>query len=123
MSQGWRILDALKGILLIATLLQGITPDPVDLASSRALLLICPILGNDNGLQQDDGSPFHVCEPLQPDLALRCRQTEDDEPVRVRALNHPSCQDSVFDTQYTGHNSDGGGRSNGLIRSLCRFLC
>jgi hypothetical protein len=65
--------------LLIASAIQGVTPDAKDLASIKALWFFCPVLAEANSLADDDGLPDDVCEPVRSaaDLMIRTAKPGD----------------------------------------------
>jgi hypothetical protein len=64
MGQGRLLHSFCVHLLLVALAIQGITPDPHDLASINALKILCPTLpGSDQPLDADD-FPDEICEPF-----------------------------------------------------------
>ncbi len=112
-----------RGLLLVVTAMQGLTPDLNDLASPRALLLLCPSTADVNPLRVEDDSPDEVCEFM--------------EPVQARGLfpkpdHHPSSGFKMpFASSHAGRSMAVGLTGNGgiVIRplslrcDLCRLLC
>jgi hypothetical protein len=70
MGQGRRFVYFWLCIVLIATAMQGITPDAQDLASLNLLRMISPVLGSDFGSPGEDGPTAEVCEPLRMDQVV-----------------------------------------------------
>jgi hypothetical protein len=65
MRQGRSHATLIRCLLLLVTAVQGLTPDHDDLASSRALVLLCPSSPDNPSFQIDDDSPDEVCEILE----------------------------------------------------------
>jgi hypothetical protein len=78
MGQGRHFPSLTSGILLIAVAIQGMAPDAQDISSPRAILLLCPILGDEHSFQDEDDSPDDVCEMAQLiSSGLACHQRND----------------------------------------------
>jgi hypothetical protein len=71
-------------IILIATMNQGITPDPQDLASAKLLSVVCSVLGFECGLDDEDNSADDACEPFRLEQNSRIRQVGHKIPPRGR---------------------------------------
>ena len=73
MGQGRHIQSLVRGFLLIAVAIQGITPDAQDLASPRAIQLLFPNLDEDRAIRDEDDLPDDVCEsaPLKSNWVSR----------------------------------------------------
>jgi hypothetical protein len=80
MGQGRRFAYFWLCIVLVATAMQGITPDAQDLASLKLLRMICPTFGSDLGSPGEDEPAAQVCEPLQRDQGARKPQTANEIP-------------------------------------------
>jgi hypothetical protein len=70
--------------VLIATAIQGITPDPQDLASQKLLRVICPMVGSDPGSQDQHESVGQVYEPVRVDQGSRIPQVAPKTPLPGR---------------------------------------
>ena len=64
MYQGNWISSTIRVLLLIVMSIQGFTPDLHDIASHRAMILLCPSLLGPSYVVEDD-SPDDVCEYLE----------------------------------------------------------
>jgi hypothetical protein len=123
MGQGRRFPHFWRCIILIATAIQGITPDPQDLASLKLLRMICPMVGSDLELQAEDESVDDVCEPLRTDQGSRIRQLASKTPLRgpIAIITCPE----IFSPdlcRVASHRNDEP-RPHGLIHSLGRLRC
>ncbi len=63
-------------LLLIATGLQGITPDATDLASPLGLRMLCQLLGDSHPWGDKDDGPDVLCGPTQA-----CKRRDLNEMV------------------------------------------
>jgi hypothetical protein len=112
-------------ILLIATAIQGFTPDAQDLASIKPLWLLCRVLARPATLSDDDALPDEVCEPMTAEMDALMRQRADSaEAVILQGLVTDrllrACQSEAARSsadRCTTHLSDG------LIYTLCRLVC
>jgi hypothetical protein len=108
--------------LLIATAIQGIAPDAEDLASLRALRLICPIPYSPTDPTEDGDSPDDVCGSVQLEMNLRVRRA-DDVPLPWLL---PADLRSGFFLPTFGQSPFLSCRTWGLdlqIHTLCRLTC
>jgi hypothetical protein len=110
--------------LLIASAIQGITPDAHDLASIKALWLFCPVRAEAGRLADDDGLPDDVCGPAQSAAALIIRTGKSGD------VSHPAytSTESLLPTfqscalrSVSRHSCSA--RIDDLIYSLCRINC
>ena len=100
-----RLLFWSLAILLVAMAIQGIAPDATDLASGRALGVICSVLGNAWFPWVDDGTKPEVCRPPQRETTQILREGLKHLPAlgfepRVSAppiytLSEPPCEPVV----------------------------
>jgi hypothetical protein len=111
-------------VLLIATAIQGLTPDAHDLASIKALWLFCPVLAEANCLADDDGLPDEVCGPARSAANLIFRTGKS------REVPYPAfaSTDSFLPTFQTNalrsiSRHPFSARIDDLIYSLCRINC
>jgi hypothetical protein len=110
--------------LLIASAIQGVTPDAHDLASIKALRLFCPLLANAGTLADDDGLPDEVCGPIQAAAHLIIRA------AKLRNVAHPAfastesllptLQSASMRLVWRHHVS---ARIDDLAYCLCRINC
>ncbi len=110
--------------LLIASAIQGLTPDADNLASTKALQVLCQIPG-DGGSATDQTLPLwgEVCEgpgnPSEQDIArVRCRA--DEVASKCNPDGAPLDGSSFGRSLVTRQR---GAPPCGLTRSLCRPLC
>ena len=125
MCQGRLYHSVCLHFLLIAIAIQGVTPDPQDLASNNCLRLFCPALGDPNALADDDGMPDDVCVPAASEIEslLHGRSESLDPPCRM-------CPSTEFDplavhlrAARPGQRVGNQARSDQLIYSVCRLNC
>jgi hypothetical protein len=81
MGQGMDSRHFWRCILLIAAAVQGITPDPQDLASLQLLRVIGPMLGVELGSTEGQESAVDVCEPIQVNHGSPIRRAADKIPL------------------------------------------
>jgi hypothetical protein len=81
MGQGRHSRHFWRCIILIAASIQGITPDPQDLASLTLFRLICPMPESELGSTENRESVADVCEPLRLDDGSRIRQGASKLPL------------------------------------------
>ena len=123
MGQGRRFPHFWRCIILIAAAIQGITPDPQDLASLKLLRMICPMVGADVESHEDHESAGDVCEPLQMDRGSRIRQLARKTPRRGR-IAIITCPEIVSpDLCRVASHRNEHPRPHGLIHSLGRLRC
>ena len=110
--------------LLIASAIQGITPDAQDLGSIKALRLFCPLLADVNSLAEDDGLPDEVCGPAQSAVALFIRLATSGDLTHPAFASIesilPACQEHAV-RSVTRHSCSA--RIADLIYTLCRINC
>lgn len=125
MGQGRLYTSICLHLLLIATAIQGVTPDPQDLASIKPLWLICRILAGPDPMSDDDRLPDDVCEPMSAEMSAVMRHPADS----ARTVNLPrlvterlltACQSDVARSSTDGRTNAAG---DGLIYTLCRLIC
>jgi hypothetical protein len=112
-------------LVLIACAIQGVTPDPQDLASNNCLLILFPTLADPNCLIDDNGMPDEVCRPAESEIDSLWRASAASNELPCSA--HASRERPA----HTIHASaarvpDWGGdlaRVGELIYSLCRLNC
>jgi hypothetical protein len=80
MGQGRQFAYFWLCIVLVATAMQGITPDAQDLASLKLLRMICSTLGSDFGSPGEDEPAPEVCEPFRMDQGARNPQGANEIP-------------------------------------------
>jgi hypothetical protein len=110
--------------LLIASAIQGLTPDADNLASTKTLQVLCQLPG-DRGSTTDNAAPSwgEVCEGLRNASELnitRVRCQADDVASQcnsVRSRFDASPFERSLATRHCGVPPCG------LTRSLCRALC
>jgi hypothetical protein len=111
-------------ILLIAVAIQAILPDAHDLASLRALNLVCVLLSLDLDVSSVDCEPSEeVCGPVRSDIALEMRELVRKLAATGFDLNGPTglmigpgnSRCSSLDSAVL--------RFDDLIHFLCRLIC
>jgi hypothetical protein len=111
-------------ILLVATAIQGGTPDPHDLASIKPLWLLCGVLGDPETLSDNDGLPDEVCEPMSAQPSVMARQRAEPAPAMIRdcpAKFVLSSFRSGADGLLAAH--DNTRHREQMIYMLCRLVC
>jgi hypothetical protein len=98
MRQGRSLATLIRCLLLLVTAVQGLTPDLNDLASSRALVLLCPSSADTRSFQFEDDSPDDVCEILESFQTGLMVRHADDLPQSDLTIHARSAQStrSVF---------------------------
>jgi hypothetical protein len=123
MGQGRHFRHFWRCIILIAAAIQGITPDPQDLASLQLFRVICPMLGVELGSTEGHESTAEVCEPLRLDQGSRIRHGAGKLPlpggIQI-AVGPPSF--SPDDQPVASHRKEDL-RPHGLIPPPCRLRC
>ncbi len=111
-------------LVLIAIAIQGVTPDANDMASLHAVRFLCPVLADPGAVRDDDGSPDEVCEPVRLEIDWNtCRHTQCNEPAVDDLASIELISDAPRPRYSLVAAGDGDGRTNGLIRRLCRCNC
>jgi hypothetical protein len=110
-------------IILMTTAIQGITPDRQDLASLKWLRMICPMLGSELGMQEENESVADVCEPLRMDQGSRIRQVANKIPLpgRIAIMTCPEIL-SRDGRRVASHRNEELW-PHALIHSLARLRC
>jgi hypothetical protein len=110
--------------LLIASAIQGVTPDAQDLASIKALRLFCPLLAEAKSLADDDGLPDDVCGPAQSaaNSIIRTAKSRDIPHAAFASTESllPAFQSSAL---RSGSRRRYSAMIDNLLYSLCRFNC
>ena len=111
--------------LLIATAIQGLTPDAHDLSSLNALRVICPALAGSNTEPQDDGLPDEVCAPatIETKQASHPNAASNDRVTFARAANEYAgitANSSAYRSRKDGSDMK---RTDDLLHCLCRLNC
>ncbi len=89
MYQGSWISSTIRALLLIVTTIQGLTPDLHDLASPRAMILLCPSLLGPSYLVEDD-SPDDVCDYLEIGNSCKAlREAHQPSPSILEIISGP----------------------------------
>jgi hypothetical protein len=123
MGQGRRFPHFWRCIILIATAIQGITPDPQDLASLKLLRMICPILGPDFRSRGEDESVADGYEPLRMDQCSRIRQVANELPFSGPMPIWTCAWTISPDVRPVGSHRNEVSRPHGLSPSLGRLRC
>ena len=123
MGRGMRFPHFWWCIVLIATAVRGITPDPQDLASLNLLRMICPMLGSELGSQEEDELVGAVCEPLRMDQRSRIRQIVGKIPLPGRIAIITSPEKFSPDARRVASHRNDELWPHGLIHSLGRLRC
>jgi hypothetical protein len=124
MGNGTRFFSILvQLLLLIAVAVQGITPDANDLASTKALQLLCT-LATDLEMPGDDANSVcgDVCGSLRHTVRLAYREAVDADYFAVVS----SCSHTHLDDSATSGSLAIRVRSlpsDDLPRVLCRLVC
>jgi hypothetical protein len=112
-------------LLLVAVAIQGITPDPHDLASLNALRLLFPDITEPCSADGNDESPNDVCGSVQLEMHLAIRKRTD-----LRALPFIGFLTTAHSIPLTAHATHllpsalvPNARLGDLIHSLCRLNC
>jgi hypothetical protein len=111
--------------LLIATAIQGITPDAQDLASLKPLWMLSRMLAAPDAMSGDDGLPDEVCatlpaeievvahHPAEPTDSANLERFATERLSRTRRAGAPGSPPAWRNV----------GGSGGLIFTLCRLVC
>jgi hypothetical protein len=112
-------------LLLIATAIQGVTPDAQDIASLNALRLLCPALAGSNALASDDGLPDEVCglNTWEMELVLRARGDSDEQTSHTFFCSDKNGQTTRSSALLPVIRGGNPADANDLIHSLCRLNC
>ena len=123
MGQGRQIQSLGQRILLIAVAIQGITPDPDDLASSRSVLVLCPALADDDAGRGVDDWPDDAC--AVPPLNLGWPKRQKAEEPRLAGLRTAPSPGPILPGDDPRLVSQAGipVRFPRIIHALCRLIC
>jgi hypothetical protein len=109
--------------LLVASAIQGITPDAQDLGSAKALWVFCPVLADAGSLADDDGLPDEVCGPAQSAALIIRMASSDDVAYPAFASTEPLLAPIQASALRSNSRRPCSARINELIYSLCRINC
>jgi hypothetical protein len=109
--------------LLVASAIQGITPDAQDLGSAKALWLFCPVLADAGSLADDDGLPDEVCGPAQAAALIIRMARSGDVAYPAFASTEPLLPTIQTNALRSNSRRRCSARINNLIYSLCRINC
>jgi hypothetical protein len=123
MGQGRHIQLLLRGILLIAMAIQGITPDTDDLASSRAITVLLPILNDDHSPCDEADSPDDVCELVQLDLVRQILPKVEGRFFLGLSARPTSGQDLRCGAALRAFLCGGALQPPLGLETLCRMIC
>jgi hypothetical protein len=90
-------------LLLIAVAIQGFTPDADDLASLRALHVLCPFTNHSSPWEDQEDLPDEICEAVQPGTKMSVRGMVEETPARE---SYPGLSDSRQDADPSGIRED-----------------
>jgi hypothetical protein len=90
-------------LLLIAVSIQGFTPDLNDLASLRALHVLCPFTNHSSPWEDQGDLPDEICEPVQAGRKMSVRGMVDETTAPE---SHPGLGDSGQETGQSGMRED-----------------
>ena len=109
--------------LLVASAIQGITPDGQDLGSAKALWLLCPVLADADSLADDDSLPDEVCGPAQSAALIIRMARPGDVAYPAFASTEPLLPPIQTNALRSNSRRPCSVRINDLIYSLCRINC
>jgi hypothetical protein len=90
-------------LLLIAVAIQGFTPDLNDLASLRALHVLCPFADHSSPWEDQEDLPDEICEPVQAGRKMSVRGMVDETTA---SESYPGLDDSGQDGGQSGMRAD-----------------
>jgi hypothetical protein len=109
--------------LLVASAIQGITPDAQDLGSVKALCLFCPVLTDAGPSDDDDGLPDEVSGPAQSAALIIRMARPGDVAFPAFASTDPLLPPIQSNALRSNSRRPCSARINDLIYSLCRINC
>ena len=124
MGYAIRLQSIFTRILLVTVAIQGMAPDATDLASGRALGVICSVLGNTSFLRFDDGAKLEVCGPAQREaMQVMKRGVEAPEGLGFEPKGSASPINALASSRLSHPNTNGLALLDDLVQSLCRLRC
>jgi hypothetical protein len=125
MYQGRRSYLGLELLLLVASAVQGMTPDAQDLSSLNSLRVLCPFLVDSGVLPDDDGLPDEICSPSTSELKLVCRLGGRSTTLPFFGLASIDCPAPAFcaSTPQRQACDPALARIHTLVSSSCRLNC
>jgi hypothetical protein len=125
MGQGRLYRSIFLQVLLIATAIQGPTPDAYDLASIKPLWLICHLLAQPDKISDDDGMPDEVCGPMRAEVDVVACQNAEHADAGVPGSFVTERWHVARSVGATGASAARGKTvgDDGLIHMLCRLVC
>jgi hypothetical protein len=111
-------------IVLIAVAIQATLPDAHDLASLRALNLVCLLLPLDLDFSSDDCEPSEeVCGPVRSDITFELRELVRKLAAIGIDLNGPTGLMIGPGNSRCSSTDSAVLRFDDLIHFLCRLIC
>jgi hypothetical protein len=123
MGKGTRLHSISSHLVLIAVAIQGITPDVHDLASFRALHLLCPFLDSSDCWEDEDDLPDESSGPVRPGLRWVMGRLLDPTADSRFVSAETKVQLITLDALRLAGPCGTFVRTNGLIFWLCRLAC
>ena len=109
--------------LLIASIMQAVTPDPADLASAKGIVLLMVLMGNSPLEDEFDECSAEVCQPVElvkkELLPARGDKSSPGWPLALTPGQQAKIKHSVAIAFLTGLTFPG--RDASL--ALCRLVC
>jgi hypothetical protein len=107
--------------LLVAMAIQGATPDAHDLASNKALQLLCPAVHNSSLPTDNDGFPDEVCGTIRTGIpSFFCESIHFPKTISVIAGSLARLTSRNILRSYPQACLVG---IDGLPHFLCRWIC
>lgn len=113
-------------LVLLASAIQGVTPDAQDLASSNTVFLLFPGVADTGIPAERDNLPDEVSGPAQPELNMVVRGRSDADGSTGLLSFSTGYHDSVAIRDHIdriGARDTKDRQPAGLIYSLCRLQC
>jgi hypothetical protein len=109
--------------LLIASIMQAVTPDPADLASAKGVVLLMVLMGNSRLEDEFDECFAEVCQPVElvkkELLPARADRSSPGWPLALTPGQQAKIKHSVAIAFLTGLTF----RGRDASLALCRLVC
>jgi hypothetical protein len=123
MGQQTRFHSIAIHLVLIAIAVQGITPDLQDLASQRALHLLCPFLDPSDDWEDGDDPTDDVSGPVRPGPSVVTRMLLDRATDPRSESARSTLRMIQSDALQAARRRSSLVRMCGLVHLLCRLTC
>ena len=110
-------------LALVASIVQAITPDPADLASTKGLMMFMALVGNSPVDDEFDVCVEQICRPEEHATKAILPAPWDTSPPSWLLSNHASTQARLTHTLRRASQPGVVYRGRESVESLCHLVC